>query len=34
MSSPVEEERFIMFPGGGYATHAENEGKPIADWRG
>jgi hypothetical protein len=34
MSSPVEEAHFTMFPGGEYATHAENEGKPIADWLG
>jgi acetyl esterase/lipase len=31
MSSPVEEAHFIVLPGGGYATHAENKGKPIAD---
>jgi acetyl esterase/lipase len=34
MSSPVQEAHFIVLPGGGYATHAENEGKPIADWLG
>ena len=34
MSSAVEEAHLIVLPGGGYATHAENEGKPIADWLG
>jgi hypothetical protein len=34
MSSPVEETHFIVLPGGGYATHAENEAEPIADWLG
>jgi acetyl esterase/lipase len=32
MSSPPSDTHFIVLPGGGYATHAENEAKPIVDW--
>ncbi len=32
MSSPLSDTRFIVLPGGGYATHAENEAEPIVEW--
>lgn len=32
MSSAHPATHFIVLPGGGYATHAENEAEPIVDW--
>jgi acetyl esterase/lipase len=34
MSARPSETHFIVLPGGGYATHAENEAEPIVDWLG
>jgi acetyl esterase/lipase len=32
MNEPEGSSHFIVLPGGGYATHAENEAEPIVDW--
>jgi acetyl esterase/lipase len=32
MSSPRSQMHFIVLPGGGYSTYAENEANPIVDW--
>jgi acetyl esterase/lipase len=32
MSATRLETHFLVLPGGGYATHAQNEAEPIVDW--